>query len=281
MVRLMSILSFAAVLGCLAFATAADAQNPSPALPAPPLECINSAGTVRIRAVPDAAGNFPVPAACPTNPFGATDCFRWSYEYRLLSGNNISLSAITADSDVDIIAATGGAAPGTGNGTNVLNAGQSDQAVGGFGTGVFDFRTVRFASQGSVVFGNIFTRRDVGLSTVTAVSKVGNTSATTCAIAGVGNVETDSAGFSPVVTSTQIDQFDECKIELVLDAKGCTSDIKVSSPNNTCTFSEETTINGKAILGGPCNKPSALVVEGSTCLWYCPTSSGTCFKVCK
>jgi hypothetical protein len=44
MVRLISILSFAAVLGCLALATAADAQNnphTSSALPPPPLTCVN------------------------------------------------------------------------------------------------------------------------------------------------------------------------------------------------------------------------------------------------
>jgi hypothetical protein len=39
--------------------------------------------------------------------------------------------------------------------------------------------------------------------------------------------------------------------------------VQVSSLSNTCPVVEETTINGKAILGGPCNKPSAIVVDGS------------------
>jgi hypothetical protein len=280
MVRLMSILSFAAVLVCLALATTADAQNPSPALPPPPLTCTISANTVRVDAVTDAAGNFPVAAKCPADQPGTLNCFKWSYRYNLLSGNNISLSAVTVDSDVAIVAATSGNPEG-GGGMKVYSAGESDSAIGLIGNNAFDFRTVRFAAQGAVVLGHVYTKRDVGIGSVTVISKVGNQGPTTCQIAGADNIDADSVGFSPVITSTQIDQFDECKIELVLDAKGCTSDVLVSSPSNTCTVSEETTINGKAILGGPCNKPSALVVEGSTCLWYCPTSSGTCFKVCK
>ena len=278
MVRLMSILSFAAVVSCLALATAAEAQNQSPALAPPPLTCVNGAGTVRITAVPQ-GGNFPVAAACPTNTLGVVDCLRWTYEYKLLSGNNISLSAMTADSDVDIIAATGGAPPGTGNGTNVLPVGQSDNAIGGFGTGVFDFRTVRFASQGSVVLGNIFTRTNVDISTVTAISKVGNSSATTCAIAGVGNVNNDSQGFSGLATSTQVDRWEDCKLELNLDPKGCTRSITVAE--GTCSVQEVLQINGEAIQGGPCNKPSGFKVGTDSCIWYCPTTFGTCYRVCK
>jgi hypothetical protein len=157
----------------------------------------------------------------------------------------------------------------------VYSAGESDSGIGLIGNNAFDFWTVRFASQGAVVLGHVYTKRNVGIGSVTAISKVGNQGPTTCQIAGSDNNDTDSVGVSPVITSTQIDQFDECKIELVLDAKGCANDVKVSSPSNTCTVVEEQTINGKAILGGPCNKPSAIVVDGSTCLWYCPTSAGT------
>jgi hypothetical protein len=283
MVRLMSILSVGVVLGCLALATAADAQNASAALPPPPLTCTVSANTVRVDAVPDGAGNFPVAAKCPADAPGTLNCFKWSYRYTLLGGgNNISLSAVTVDSDVAIVAATSGS-PESGGGMKTYNAGESDSAIGLIGNNAFDFRTVRFASQGAVVLGHVYTGRDVGIGSVTAVSKVGNQGATTCQIAGADNIDSDSVGFSPVITSTQIDQFNECRIELVLDAKGCTSDVHVTSsnPNVTCTVTEETTINGKAILGGPCNKPSGLVVDGSTCIWYCPTSYGTCFKVCK
>jgi hypothetical protein len=276
----MWILSFATILGCLALATAADAQNPSPALPPPPLTCTISSNSIRIDAVTDAAGNFPVSAQCPGDQPGTLNCFKWSYRYTLLSGNAISLSAITVDSDVEIVAATSGSLE-TGGGMKVYSAGESDSAIGLIGNNAFDFRTVRFASQGAVVLGHVYTKRTVGIGSVTAVGKVGNQGASTCQIAGADNIDTDSVGFSPIVTTTQVDQFDECKIELVLDAKGCTSDVKVSSPSNTCTVSEETTINGKTILGGPCNKPSGLVVDGSTCIWYCPTSYGTCFRVCK
>jgi hypothetical protein len=279
MVRLMSILSFAAVLGCLALPAPADAQNPSPALPAPPLTCTISGGAVRIEALTDAVGNFPVSAQCPGDPAGSLNCFKWSYRYVLQSGNNISLSALTVDSDVAIVAATSGS-PETGGGMKVYNAGESDSAIGLVGNNAFDFRTVRFASQGAVVLGHVYTKRNVGIGSVTAISKVGNQSASSCQIAGADNIDTDSVGFSPIQTTTQIDQFDECRIELVLDAKGCTTDIRVT-PADTCTVTEETTINGKAILGGPCNKPSGLVVDGSTCIWYCPTSFGTCYRVCK
>jgi hypothetical protein len=197
-----------------------------------------------------------------------------------LSKNNISLSAVTVDADIEIVAALSGQSE-TAGGMKVYSAGQSDSAIGQIGSSVFDFRTVRFASEGGVVLGHVYTKRDVGIGSVTAISKVGNQGATTCQIAGADNIDSDSVGFSPVVTSTQIDQFDECRIELVLDAKGCATNVMVSSPSNTCTVEEEDTINGKAILGGPCNKPSAIVVDGSTCLWYCPTSTGRCFKVCK
>jgi hypothetical protein len=280
MVRLMSILSFAAVLGCLTLATAADAQNASPALPPPPLTCTVFSNTVRVDAVTDPAGNFPVVAQCPGEPAGTQNCFKWSYRYTLLSGNNISLSAVTVDSDVEIVAATSGS-PETGTGMKVYNAGESDSAIGKIGDNVFDFRTVRFASQGAVVLGHVYTKRTVGIGSVTALAKVGNQGQATCRIAGADNIDTDSVGFSPVITSTQIDQFDECRIELVLDSKGCATNVNVTSPSNTCTVNEETSINGKAILGGPCNKPSGLVVDGSTCIWYCPTSFGTCFRVCK
>jgi hypothetical protein len=294
MVRFLSILSFAVVLGCLALATTADAQNQllnqSPKLPPPPLTCVNSAQTVRITALnqngdPATQPNsiFPVPAACPSNTLGAVDCLRWSYKYELLSGNNISLSAMSADSDIDIIAATGGEAPGSGSGTNVLTAGVSDNAIGGFGTGVFDFRTVRFASQGSVVHGNIFTRTTVGISSVTAISKVGNTSATTCRIAGVGNSESDSAGDKTATTTTQIDQFEQCEIVLTLDGKGCPVTIEATSldPSVTCTVGEVDFINGQRLRGGPCNKPSGFATGDNSCFFYCPTSTGRCGTVCK
>jgi hypothetical protein len=281
MVRLISILSTVVILGCLALATAADAQNQSPGLAPPPLQCTIASGTVTVRAVPDGSG-FPVPAACPTNTLGVENCLRWSYEYKLNpnSGNNISLSAITADSDVDIVAATGGALPGSGGGMKVYTAGASDSAISQIGSGIYDFRTVRFASQGSVVLGHIYTRTNVSTSTVTAISKVGNSGATTCAIAGVGNIESnsDSVGLAPI-TTTQIDEFEECRIELALDAKGCPT--SVTATPATCNVEEVDFLDGKTILGGQCNKPSGFVTDGSTCIWYCPTSTGRCFKVCK
>jgi hypothetical protein len=283
MVRFLSILSFAAILGCLALATAADAQNASAAIAPqpPPLTCTISSNSIRVDAVPDAEGNFPVSAQCPGDPPQTLNCFKWSYQYTLLGGgNNISLSAVTVDSDVAIVAATSGN-PETGGGMKVYNAGESDSAIGLIGNNAFDFRTVRFASQGAVVLGHVYTKRDVAIGSVTAAGKVGNQGATTCRIAGADNIDSDSVGFSPIITSTQIDQFEECRVELVLDVKGCVTDVKVSSPNNTCTVAEETTINGKAIRGGPCNKPSAVIVDGSVCAWYCPTSFGTCFTVCR
>jgi hypothetical protein len=208
MLRLASILSVAVVLTCLSAFTVAHAQNSNPnntapALPAPPLQCINSAQTVRIEAVPDTQGNFPVLVSCPSNSLGVTDCLKWQYRYTLLSGNNISLSAITVDSDLDVVAATGGS-PESGTSIKVYDPGLSDSAIQQIGSGIFDFRTVRFASQGTVVLGNVYTRTNVGISSVTAISKVGNTTATTCRIAGAGNIEGTSVGLAPVTTNRSV-----------------------------------------------------------------------------
>jgi hypothetical protein len=285
MLRLISVLSVAAVLTCLSVFTVAHAQSQLQSYPAPappPLQCINSAATVRIEAVPD-AGNFPVPVSCPSNTLGVTDCLKWQYRYTLLSGNNISLSAITVDSDLDVVAATGGN-PESGNAIKVYSPGESDSAIQQIGSGIFDFRTVRFASQGNVVLGNIYTRTNVGISSVTAVSKVGNTTATTCRIAGAGNIEGVSVGLAPVTTN-QIDQFQECTISLTLDAKGCPTDVHATSstPGVTCAVTEvaQPSLDGKPFKGGVCKGGTGLVFEGSTCVWYCPTSTGSCFKVCK
>jgi hypothetical protein len=288
MLRLASILSVAVVLTCLSAFTVAHAQNSNPnntapALPAPPLQCINSAQTVRIEAVPDTQGNFPVLVSCPSNSLGVTDCLKWQYRYTLLSGNNISLSAITVDSDLDVVAATGGS-PESGTSIKVYDPGLSDSAIQQIGSGIFDFRTVRFASQGTVVLGNVYTRTNVGISSVTAISKVGNTTATTCRIAGAGNIEGTSVGLAPVTTN-QIDQFQACTISLTLDAKGCPTDVQATSSTAgvTCTVTEVTqpSLDGKPFKGGVCKGGTGLVFEGSTCVWYCPTTYGTCFKVCQ
>jgi len=283
MVRLVSLLSLA-ILTSLTFFTAAHAQsqtqNQAAAIQAPPLQCIGSAGSVRVEAVTDAQGNFPVAVACPVNTLGAVNCLRWSYKYTLLSGNNISLSAVTVDSDVDIVAATGGT-PESAGGMKVYSPGESDSAIASIGLNAFDFRTVRFAAQGTVILGNVYTRTDVGIGSVTAISKVGNQGATTCQIAGADNVGGASVGLA-AVTTTQVDQFQECTITLTLDAKGCPTDVQASP--STCQVTEVDSLSGdaKKVLGGQCKGgTSGLVTDGSTCIWYCPTSYGTCFKVCK
>jgi hypothetical protein len=275
MVRLMSILSFAAVLGCLALATAADAQNnphTSAALPPPPLTCVNQAKTVQVDVVIS-------PEPCLSNSLGVVDCLKWSYKYTKLSGGNVSLSAITMDSDVDLVAATSGLSGTTTTGMQVYTPGQSDSGIGSTGLNTLDVRTIRFASNEAVVHGHVYTRRNVGIGSVTAVSKVGNAGPSTCQIAGADNIETsDSVGLA-AITTTQIDEFEECRIVLALDEKGCPT--SVTATPNTCVVEEVDVLDGKTVLGGQCNKPSGFVTDGSTCIWYCPTSTGKCFKVCK
>jgi hypothetical protein len=287
MLRLVSILSFAVVLTCLSVFTVAHAQssnpnNTAPALAPPPMQCTNSAGTVRIDAVP-ISGNFPAPVSCPANTLGVTDCLKWQYRYTLVSGNNISLSAVTVDSDLDVVAARGGD-PENGTSIKVYDPGSSDSAIQQIGFGIFDFRAVRFASQGTVVSGSVYTRTNVGISSVTAISKVGNTTATTCRIAGPGNIEGVSVGLAPVTTN-QVDQFQECTISLTLDAKGCPTDVVATSniQGVSCPVTEVTqpSLDGKPFKGGVCKGGTGLVFEGSTCVWYCPTSTGSCLKVCR
>lgn len=282
MLKLVLVLSFTTLLTFLAPFTAADAQtvapNQTPALPAPPLQCV--AGSVRIEALPDTFGNFPVPVSCPANSLGAASCLKWSYRYALLSGNTISLSALTVDSDVDIVAATGGS-PESGSGMKVYAPGESDSAIGLVGNNTFDLRTVKFSANGAVVLGNIYTKTDVAVGSVTAISKVGNSGASVCRIAGPDNISGASVGLA-TVTTTQIDQFQECQITLTLDAKGCPTNVQASP--STCQVTEVDSLSGdaKKVLGGQCKGgTSGLVTDGSTCVWYCPTSYGTCFKVCK
>lgn len=273
----------AALLLSVTVATPATAQNQAPAAPPPPMECTINTGTVKVKAVPGAGGSFPAPAVCPANTLGATQCLKWTYEYTRLSGNNISLSAVTVDADVDIVAATSGS-PEAGGGMKVYDPGSSDSAIGGLGSGVYDFRTVRFASQGAVVLGHVYTRANVGTGSVTVAGKVGNTSTGTCQIAGADNIEGSSVGLAAVTTS-QTDQFQECTITLTLDAKGCPTDVQATSTVQgvTCTVSEISAdnfnLNGKKLMGGKCG--NSFTTEGSTCTWYCPTSYGSCFQVCR
>jgi len=283
MLRLISILSFA-ILACLTVFTVAHAQNAAPAIPPPPLQCINTAGTVRIEAMTDAAGGFPVPVSCPTNPFGVSECLKWSYKYTLLSGNNISVSAITVDSDVDIVAATSGS-PETGPNMKVYDVGSTDSSIAGIGAGIFDFRTVKFTSQGAVVLGHIYTKTNVAVGSVTAISKVGNAGATTCQIAGADNIAGGiSVGRAPV-TTIQVDQFEQCNIVLTVDSKGCPTGAEATSntPDVTCTVTElpfsSVNINGQPFAGGVCG--NRFVSGTNTCVWYCPTSTGKCFQICK
>jgi len=278
MLKLIPIVSFAIVVTGLAPFTVAHAQNQAQAIAAPPLQCTNSASTVRIETQPDTQGNFPASVSCPSNTLGVVDCLKWSYKYTLLSGNNISLSAVTVDSDVDIVAVTGSIA----GAIKVYTPGESDSAIGQIGSNLFDVRTVRFASQGNVVLGNIYTRTNVGIGSVTAVSKVGNSGASTCQIAGADNIAGVSVGLAPVTTN-QVDQFQECTISLTLDAKGCPIDAVATSntPGVTCTVTEEVSIGTKAFKGGVCKGGTGFVTDGSTCVWYCPTSYGSCFRICK
>jgi hypothetical protein len=277
MVRFMSILSFAAVLGCLALATTADAQNSSPALPPAPTTCTNSSGTVKVTLVGSA------PASCPTNPSGLTQCLKWSYLYELLgSGSQIKLAAITVDSDLTIVAATGSnpaTSPESGAGITVFNAGESSLAINNIGRHAFDFRAVQFAASAPKVLGHVYTSPDVGAGSVTAIT--GIPGASTCRIAGPDDTSTGSTAVGVAsTTTTQIDQFQGCEITLGLDPKGCPSTINVTGEG--CSVVEDTLLGGQTFLGGNCRLGNGLVThENPTCIWYCPTSSGTCFKVCK
>jgi hypothetical protein len=277
MVRFFSILSFAAVLGCLVLATAADAQNSSPALPPAPTTCTNSSGTVKVELVGSS------PASCPTNPSGLTQCLKWSYRYTLVGGGSqIKLAAITVDSDLAIVAATGSSpasSPESGAGITVFNAGESSLAINNVGRHAFDFRAVQFKADAPIVLGHVYTSPDVGAGSVTAIS--GIPGASTCRIAGPDDTSTGSTAVGVAsITTTQVDQFLGCEITLGLDPKGCPSTINVTGG---CEAAEDSTfLGGQTFLGGNCRLGNGLVThENPTCIWYCPTSSGSCFKVCK
>src|SRR5262249_31127872 len=147
--------------------------------------------------------------------------------------------------------------PESGSGMKIYDPGSSDAAIDQIGTGVFDFRTVRFAAQQAVVLGHIYTGTNVGRGSVTALSKVGKAGATTCHIAGADNIESISVGRAPV-TTTQLDQFEECSIVLTVDSKGCPTSVQATSttPGVTCTVNELTfpqvDINGQQFAGGVC-----------------------------
>jgi hypothetical protein len=235
-------------------------------------------------------GLFPIPAACPANHLGAEDCFRWSYSYT--AGGTVSVSAITVDSDLDIVAATSGQVTPTSNGSSggmkVYAPGTSDSSLGQIGSGTLDLRTVKFASNAPVT-GNVWTRANVGIGTVTALAKVGNSGLSTCAIAGPDNIVSGiSVGKAPIPAAQQ-DTFEGCDIVVSVDPKGCPTAVTAAPapgsnlPPGSCVVSQTSfNINGdtnQPFAGGVCG--SKFVTGNNTCVWYCPTSFGSCFNVCK
>jgi len=248
------------------------------------MQCTALGNNVTIQAVAQ-NGIFPVPEDCPAgNSFGAVDCLRWSYKYTQAANQNISVSAVTIDSDLDIIKATSGALPGSTGGMKIYTGGASDSSIGQLGALAQDFRTVKFSS-GSPVTGNIWTRTNVGIGTVTALAKVGNNGPTTCAIAGPDNIVTGIGVGRAPLTTTQIDTFEDCEIAIAVDAKGCANDIAVTS--GTCQVQlngqggkiRTPLIDGQPFTGGVCG--GRFVSGNNTCLNYCVTSGGGCFQICK
>ena len=270
--------SLVVMLGVLVGLSPADAQNSRPALSSPPpLSCTNSAGTVTIQALTDLSGNFPIQVPCPTTG-GPTSCLKWSYRYTSVSGANISLSAMTVDSDVAIVRATSGAGETTG-GMKVYAVSESDSSIGSIGLNTWDLSAVKFSANSAVVLGHIYTPTQIGIGSVTAISKVGNAGPSTCRIAGPDNITTSTTAVGvATMTTTQTDEFQGCTITLGLDAKGCPNSVTATGG---CSVTEETFLGGQTFLGGNCRLGNGLVTEGSTCVWYCPTSFGTCYKVCK
>lgn len=275
MLRRVSLLSIAAALACcVPLVAVAEAQQ------GPPLSCI--AGPVTVQAMADASGAFPQAVPCPApNTLEVASCLKWQYVYSL-PGGTISVSAISVDSDIDIVAALGGA-PGSEqflpSGGKVYDPGSTDSSIG-IGSGVFNMRIVKFAANGSTVLGTIFTETNVTKGTVSAVAKAGNAGPVSCAIAGPDNISGTGVGVAPL-TTTETDQFGPCEITLTLNANGCPTD--VVAPGCTVTkgvvpnISGGTEISG-TFAGGKCG--SKITSTGSSCLWYCPTSYGSCFQVC-
>jgi len=286
--RFLSIVSIAVVIG-LTVITAAQAQtcdpvNGCPASPAPPFQCTTPSNNVAVAAIPQ-GGVFPVPDTCA----GGADCLRWSYSFTQLAGQTVSVSALTVDADINIFKASTGTPPGTTTGMKIYANGSTDSSIGGLGGLAFDFRTIKFSS-GQPVIANVWTDTNAGIGTVTALAKVGNSGATSCAIAGPDNIVSSGVGKQPV-TTTQLDSFEGCDITIEVDRKGCpVSVVAQPAPGSgvTCTVSQTTFTLTPGSGGGGSNQPfsggvcgNRFVTGNNTCVWYCPTSFGSCFQVCK
>jgi hypothetical protein len=299
-----AVIAFLAVVAGLTFLTAAHAQvtvtcTPAAGCPAsapPLLSCTTPTNGVVITAR-DQNGVFPVPDDCPSGSqfAGVTECLRWSYRFSAPATQNVSVAAITVDADLDIIKATRGIVSpsnvGDPSGVTIYSNGASDSSIGQLGVLAKDFRTLKFSS-GQPVDGNVWTRTNVGIGTVTALAKVGNSGATSCGIAGPDNIVSGIGVGKAPLTTNQLDTFEDCLINVSVDANGCANDVAVLSGSGpTC----QVKLNGQGgkiitplidlgdgpqqFTGGICG---GRIVNGTnTCINYCPTSGGGCFSICR
>ena len=278
MVRTLTLLVTAATVATMILVFAPATGNAQTSPPAPERTCTI---TILSNVVTVEAGSselpFPEPVECPEGGgFGSTECLRWRYTYRLTAGaetSTINPSAVTVDADIQPVVGQSTA------GAQVFNPGVGDGASGGTGLGrnVFDVRAVRFNGPSRTIVGDVITPANAGLGKVTAAARIGGVSGF-CGIAGAATLATTAVGVASLTTN-QIDQFQGCQINLGLDAKGCPNSINVTGG---CTVDENAVLAGQSFLGGNCRLGNGLVTqENPTCIWYCPTSFGTCYKVCR
>jgi hypothetical protein len=254
----------------------------------PPRACTLSGGVnIRVQAGP-VGGPFPEIVECPIASGLSGQCLRWRWTFTQTAGSNISLTALTFDTDLipplpgnpfpnpnsgaDIVMATAsppascdtGPTPDsecTVSGFTAYPPGQGPSEVGGLGANVFDVRVFKFApaSPPSVGYATVFTTPGVGTGTVTAAGKVGS-KVGYCAIAGPDN---------PSTADPKLSQPDM----LVTNTLGC-SIVWTQSPDG-CVVAAE-------VVAGSCqivNQQTNPTTTTATCNTEISTP-GSC-KVCK
>jgi hypothetical protein len=192
-------------------------------------------GSVRIVAGPGPAGTaFPVTTSCPV---GGGTCLEWQYQWQY-SGVNPSLSIVSVDSNVKVVAAP--------NGTPIVPVSAAmpisfDSSLN-FGN-VGSELGIRYTANSSTYSASFFTDTSAAVGTVTAGFKSGNRNGF-CAIAGANKAGGNPDLSSPkaLVTTTL-----GCEATWTQSADGCVTDVSVPL-NSACGVIRNASTSGKSNL---------------------------------